>query len=471
LFSSEATWKDAWFFEVLILAIVVAINSIRWALPYYSARAKLLPGAARSISQKRTAISNGNATPGFHRPSRPSSASSGSGRSAPIVLFKEKIHPEHSSAIELEGDVLDEVDMPNINPAILDDYASSNGGTGSFTRALEFGYTAEQKLRHEATIQELFSKAAGPQKARSELVSRHGDASDASSAASSLDLVKWEGVSLEELRYIVDSGAWGCLLLVLTLFTFGATTAFKAVACRRWNDKVSILVEDPSISCYSPEHWAMLGVALPMIAVNVFIPIFLVAYVLLHGRRAGVLQDEGFCSRFGFLLERYELEYCWWEIVVLLRKLTTALVTVFLHDDINLQVILLSVVYTLAALFTVYLRPFKQEQHNVLDAVLHFSLVIMLLMIFINPTDILLLSQFSEVRESFHVFLQIAVLLLMVTLCTRAIRNDIVSNQIPLPTSLEFVLVKLHAAQGILHAKVRSVVDNLVRRTVEEHQR
>jgi hypothetical protein len=278
-------------------------------------------------------------------------------------------------------------------------------------------------------------------------------------------------VSLEELRYIVDSGAWGCLLLVLTLFTFGATTAFKAVACRRWNDKVSILVEDPSISCYSPEHWAMLGVALPMIAVNVFIPIFLVAYVLLHGRRAGVLQDEGFCSRFGFLLERYELEYCWWEIVVLLRKLTTALVTVFLHDDINLQVILLSVVYTLAALFTVYLRPFKQEQHNVLDAVLHFSLVIMLLMIFINPTDILLLSQFSEVRESFHVFLQIAVLLLMVTLCTRAIRNDIVSNQIPLPTSLEFVLVKLHAAQGILHAKVRSVVDNLVRRTVEEHQR
>jgi hypothetical protein len=472
LFSSEATWKDAWFFEVLVLSIVVVANAIRWTLPYYSSKAKLNPSAARSLSQKRSEASHAVAmTPGFHRPSRPSSASSGSREEGSKFSFKDKIHPEISASIQLDAEVLDEVDMPHINPAILEDYASTSDHTGSFTRALEHGYTAEQKLRQEATIRELYIKAAGIQKARSELVSRHGDASVASSAASSLDLVKWEGVSLEELRFIIDSGTWGCILLMSTFFTFGATTVLKAVACRRWNNKVSILVEDPSISCFTEEHFGIFGIALPMIGVNICLPVFFVAYILWYGKRKGILQDKAFCSRYGFLLERYELEFCWWELVVFSRKAATAVIVVLLHDDINLQVILLSAVYIFVACLTVYLRPFKQERHNVLEGLLHCALVIMLFLIFINPTDILLLSQFSESRESFLVFLQIGMLLLMVGACTRTIRKEMVSSQIYLPSFMEILKTRLRTAKDIVESKVSSYVASLFRRVVEEHRR
>jgi hypothetical protein len=473
LFSSDANWKDAWFFEVLMFCIVVAANAIRWALPYYSSKAKLNSSAARSLIQKRSAVSNGMAvTPGFYRPSRPSSAASSSSREEGSKFrFKDKIHPETSAFIQSDGEILDEVDMPNINPAILEDYASTSDHTGSFTRALEHGYTTEQKLRHEATIEALFHKAAGPQKARSELVSRHGDASDASSAASSLDLAKWEGVSLGELRYIFDSGMWGCLLLMSTFFTFGATTVLKAIACRRWNDKVSILVEDPSISCFTPEHFAIFGMALPMIGVNIILPLFLVAYVLLYGKRKGMLQEEGYCSRYGFLFERYEHEFYWWELVVFSRKAATAVIVVLLHDDIHLQVILLSAMYIFVACLTVYLRPFKQERHNLLEGLLHCSLVVMLFLIFINPTDILLLSQFSAARESFLAFLEIGLLLLMVGVCTHTIRQEMVSSQISLPPAIELMTIRLRTAKTMAQTKLISVVGSLIRRVVEEHQR
>ena len=219
-----------------------------------------------------------------------------------------------------------------------------------------------------------------------------------------------------------------------TFFTFGATTVLKAVACRRWNDRVSILVEDPSISCFTEEHFGIFGIALPMIGVNICLPICFVAYILWYGKKKGILQDKAFCARYGFLLERYEHEFCWWELVVFARKAATAVIVVLLHDEINLQVMLLGAVYAFVACLTVHLRPFKQERHNVLEGVLHCALVIMIFLIFINPTDILLLSQFSEPRESFLVFLQIGMLLLMVSACTRTIRNEMISSQISLPS-------------------------------------
>jgi hypothetical protein len=473
LFSSEANWKDAWFFEVLIFSIVIAVNAIRWALPYYSSKAKLNPSAIRSLSLKQNAISNGKGmTPGYHRPSRPSSAASSDSRESGSKLhFKDKVHPDIAAPNEWDGDALDEVDMPNINPAILEDYASTSGHTGSFTHALEHGYTSDKKIRHEAAIQQLFHKAAGPQKARSELVSRHGDASDASSAASSLNLAQWEGVSPGELRYIIDSGVWTCQLLACTFFTFGATTALKAISCRQFNEKVSILVEDPSVSCFTSEHFGIFGMALPLIVVNMCLPIFFTVYIFLYGKKKGILQDEGFCSRYGFLMERYEHEFYWWEIVVFTRKAATAVIIVLLHDDINLQVILLGALYIFVSCVTLYVRPFKQERHNVLEAVLHCALVIMLFLIFINPTDILLLSQFSEARESFLVFLQIGMLLFMVAICMRTIREEILSSQISLPTAVDFLIATIHTIKLSVETKVRSIVGNLVRRVVDEHQR
>jgi hypothetical protein len=473
LFPSSADWKDAWFFEVLIFTIVIAVNAIRWALPYFSSKAKLNTKALRSLSHQQRAFSvSVGVTHGFHRPSRPSSsASSGSRESGSKSRFKDKVHPEVSAPIEWDGDVLDEVDMPNINPAILEDYASTSGHTGSFTYALEHGYTSEQKLRHEATIQQLFHKAAGPQKAVSELVSRHGDASDASSAASSLNLGLWEGVSPEELRYIMDSGVWGCQLLTCTFFTFGAVTALKAIACRQLNDRVSILVEDPSISCFTPEHYGIFGMAIPLIGVNICLPMFFTAYIFFYGKKKGCLQDERFCSRFGFLFERYEHEFYWWEIIVFSRKAATAIIVVLLHDDINLQVILLSTLYILVACVTAYFRPFKQERHNVLEGLLHCALVIMLLLIFINPTDILLLSQFSEARESFLVLLQIGMLLFTATACMYTVRQELLSSQICLPSSVEFMFKRLHSTKLLIEEKVSTILGNLIRRVVDEHQR
>jgi hypothetical protein len=473
LFPSSSDWKDAWFFEVLIFSIVIAINAIRWALPYYSSKAKLNPSAIRSLSRKPSSASiSMGVAPGFHRPSRPSSAASSDSReSGSKSRFKDKVHPEVSAPVEWDGDVLDEIDMPNINPAILEDYASTSGHTGSFTYALEHGYTSEQKLRHEATIQQLFHKASGPQKAFSGLVSRHGDASDASSAASSLNLGQWQGVSPGELRFIIDSGVWGCQLLSCTFFTFGAVTALKAIACRRLNEKVSILVEDPSVSCYTPQHFGIFGMSIPLIGVNICLPMFLTAYIFFYGKKRGILQDETFCSRYGFLLERYEHEFYWWEIVVFSRKAATAVIVILLHSDINLQVILLSALYIFVACVTVYLRPFKQERHNVLEGLLHCALVIMLFLIFINPTDILLLSQFSEARESFLVFLQIGMLLCAVALCMHTIRQEILSSQISFPGAVEFMIQQLHATKLIVETKISTIVGRLIRRVVNEHQR
>jgi hypothetical protein len=71
--------------------------------------------------------------------------------------------------------------------------------------------------------------ASKTQLARTGLVSAH---SAASSAASSIDLEQWKGLSRDELDFYLDSAIWiGCFVLE-HFFYFSSLVNFRAYACR-----------------------------------------------------------------------------------------------------------------------------------------------------------------------------------------------------------------------------------------------
>jgi hypothetical protein len=62
-------------------------------------------------------------------------------------------------------------------------------------------------------------------------------------------------------------------------------------------------------------------------------------------------------------------------------------------------------------------------------------------------------------------------LLVAFGVCTHTIRNEIVTSQISLPATVEFIIIRLRNAKILFETKFNSTVGNLVRRVVEEHER
>ncbi|KAF0695045.1 Aste57867_14103 [Aphanomyces stellatus] len=132
-------------------------------------------------------------------------------------------------------------------------------------------------------------------------------------------------------------------------------------------DRLYYLNPDLDVQCYTSSHWKwMLLVGLPgMIIYTLGIPFF--AFRVLHARRHE-LDLPRTKLQFGFLYDGYKLEYYFWEIWIMMRKVLVSFISVFLKSWGSAPQALGATGLVFAALFGhVLSNPYEEDCVNGLE--------------------------------------------------------------------------------------------------------
>mmetsp|Transcript_9061 Transcript_9061/g.30015 ORF Transcript_9061/g.30015 Transcript_9061/m.30015 type:complete len:263 (-) Transcript_9061:137-925(-) len=181
-----------------------------------------------------------------------------------------------------------------------------------------------------------------------------------------------DAIALSGLLYLPLAAAFFRMITCTPLASVGAAEGAGVHAGG------SFLSSDPDTRCWGGEH----GAAVP--AVVAFAIIYLLGIPALHvavlwrGLRSGEIFGVAHVQRWGRMYGRFDPEHCYWELVVLTRKLLLAAACVCL-DDRRAELVVASglrqslgagAVLALALILHVYTRAFKDSAHDALEAVL-----------------------------------------------------------------------------------------------------
>jgi hypothetical protein len=216
IMGSAFDWAAVWSLEAVTLFLVLVMCVGRWLVQYLMYRPLLNANVNRSLKQHRPTSANlPNRNASSYRPSRPSTPSS-QNSNAGMVPIKNLA----SAANLVMVDVSD--GAPSIDAGVFEDDSDSINLDAKFTNAA----IRNANVRKSANIRDA---AANSKMARTGLVSAR---SAASSAASSVDLEQWQGLSQDELDFFLDSAVWiGCFILE-HFFYFGSLVTLRSFACR-----------------------------------------------------------------------------------------------------------------------------------------------------------------------------------------------------------------------------------------------
>ena len=104
-----------------------------------------------------------------------------------------------------------------------------------------------------------------------------------------------------------------------------AFRSFSSFSCKA-HPRGSFLSFFPDVNCGSPTHQTMMAIAVLYI---VFVLLAMPAYMLwtlLHGRSNNLLLRPEFSQRYGTFYEQFKVDYVWWEIAILARKLCISII-------------------------------------------------------------------------------------------------------------------------------------------------
>ncbi|CAD7695521.1 unnamed protein product [Ostreobium quekettii] len=153
-----------------------------------------------------------------------------------------------------------------------------------------------------------------------------------------------------------------------------AKYCFDAFKCRDVHG-VMVLCASPEIECGSSKHNVVRGLAAAGILFYVIgFPLW-VSWRLSSLRSRQAFADPVALRRYGFLYRRYELEYFWTGLVVLVRRVLFVLVLVFVHNA-AFQVALLAAIIICSLMLHVYSAPYVDTYLDWLFSILLISLLI-----------------------------------------------------------------------------------------------
>ncbi len=213
----------------------------------------------------------------------------------------------------------------------------------------------------------------------------------------------------EQMSDIRSSCINSYVLFLSTTYIVLASTVLEVFACTKQNDGTLTLDAKPSIRCYEDtEHTDVVGMASIFIFLYVIgIPVTIFACLFRYRHRLSTVRKS-----LGFLFQRYEEQYYFWEVVILIRKLALVCVSLFLISDplqgaiFSLGVLLLSLVFQSAA------APFLFEHNDVLEFIMLFnnflvlfSGIIFLTLSQLNQTDSIALEIYSTLESSIMILL------------------------------------------------------------------
>eukprot|EP00736_Rhodelphis_marinus_P006608 Rmarinus@m.3763 len=135
------------------------------------------------------------------------------------------------------------------------------------------------------------------------------------------------------------------------------------------------LVASPDIECGSPEHIGLVFLGIVgLLCYTVGLPVFY-SYILYRGYVEGTLSHGIYLRRFRFVYSRFEAEYLWWQLVLLLRRILFSMVLVMFHEEPMFQATLGTAVLVVSAALQYYARPFVRNSLDLLESFSLMSLV------------------------------------------------------------------------------------------------
>jgi len=136
----------------------------------------------------------------------------------------------------------------------------------------------------------------------------------------------------EQFRTLI----WSKVMLLLFLIYPGLCTILLSVfKCREIEGKYW-MIDDLSLQCYTDDWTSQACVSfLGIIFFPIGVPVW--CYTLLARNRHKLFTDDKFSARFGFIYQRYEQKYWFWETTEMLRKFTLCGVIIFIESGTMLQ--------------------------------------------------------------------------------------------------------------------------------------
>jgi len=183
--------------------------------------------------------------------------------------------------------------------------------------------------------------------------------------------------STREMREVVADSIINAFFMFLTLFYLAAVQkALEPFACfatqfdEQGLSTLHVMRADASISCnWNDPVWRYLAPAgmLASVVYGIGIPGSILLF-LFKGRFS--LNVLGFGRKFGYLYRRYERPWYFWEVMVLIRKLSLAATRLFLSSHVYAQSTLGVVLITAFLSAQVYARPYEEAHLDMMETVL-----------------------------------------------------------------------------------------------------
>jgi len=183
--------------------------------------------------------------------------------------------------------------------------------------------------------------------------------------------------SNEELRQYFDDLVRYYMLFLTVVYNTICIKAFAAFLCMDNPTYDEVLNRDqpqrilkliPEVGCDTSEHKMLKGIAIMMIILYVVgLPLFL-GIVSFVGYSSGLLNHPSFLRRYGWTYQRYETHFFFWELVIMLRRVSLCAALVFLGDKPFRQALVGFAILITSFSAQVALKPFRSELIDFIDS-------------------------------------------------------------------------------------------------------
>jgi len=152
----------------------------------------------------------------------------------------------------------------------------------------------------------------------------------------------------------------------------------EMLQCTEVEDGPARLSRDPSVACWEGLHARLLPLAVFSLVFYVIGTPLVYMIVLVHGYRKQILYTPEHIRRWGTLYQRFEPDFCFWELCFLLRRTCVVGIKTFFNIRLayyqqsgylgNFQAAMTCVVMLGAIMAHFYCRPFRDSFHDFGDA-------------------------------------------------------------------------------------------------------
>jgi hypothetical protein len=149
------------------------------------------------------------------------------------------------------------------------------------------------------------------------------------------------------------------LMLLSTFYTFVLGMILTVFRCYPPEDGTHTLLSSPSLDCYDSEWFSNLWIIIIGIMFLIYFPLLL-AFILWKNRSK--IYSNTFFFRYGILVKPYKMQFFYWEVILLIRKLILICLVDLTNGMPNTERAFILICFLILELFLDFLvNPFQEE--------------------------------------------------------------------------------------------------------------